>query len=78
MTCQQLVELVTDYLDGALNPATAHRFQAHLDACDGCVAHLEQMRLTLRLLGRIPVGSLDRQARDRLRDAFRTWSAFGA
>jgi anti-sigma factor RsiW len=77
MNCQQLVELVTDYLDGALEPTAARRFEAHLEACDGCVAYLDQMHQTLRLLGKIPARSLDRQARDRLLDAFRSWSAFG-
>ena len=77
MSCWRLVELVTDYFDGALDAEAARRFEAHLEDCEGCVAYLEQMRLMLRLLGEIPTGSLDRQARERLLDAFRTWSAAG-
>jgi anti-sigma factor RsiW len=50
MTCQQLVELVTDYFDGALTPAERDRFDAHLQVCPGCEYYLEQMRITMRLV----------------------------
>jgi anti-sigma factor RsiW len=50
LSCQELVELVTDYFDDALAPADRARFEAHLDDCAGCRAHLEQMRVTLRLV----------------------------
>jgi anti-sigma factor RsiW len=49
MTCQELVELVTDYFDGALDAATRAEFDAHLAVCPGCVTYLEQMRTTIRL-----------------------------
>ncbi len=49
MTCQQLVELVTDYFDGALPPADREAFDAHLAICPGCVTYVEQMRTTIRL-----------------------------
>jgi putative zinc finger protein len=49
MTCQQLVELVTDYFEHALSPAERDRFEAHLRVCPGCEYYLEQMRITLRL-----------------------------
>jgi anti-sigma factor RsiW len=49
LTCQQLVELVTDYFDGALSPAERDRFDAHLKVCPGCEYYLEQMRITMRL-----------------------------
>lgn len=52
MTCQELVELVTDYLEGALTEAERERFEAHLSGCPGCEHHVEQMRVTLRLVGR--------------------------
>jgi anti-sigma factor RsiW len=78
MNCQQLVEHVTDYLAGALDPDAARRFEAHLEACDGCVAHLEQMLLTLRLLGEIPTASPDGHVHDLLLDAFLSWAASGA
>ena len=77
MNCRQLVELVTDYLDGTLDPAAARRFDVHLSDCEGCVAYLAQMRLMLRMLGEIPTGSLDRGVCAGLLDAFRNWSRSG-
>jgi anti-sigma factor RsiW len=50
MTCQQLVELVTDYFEDALTPAERDRFDAHLQVCPGCVTYLEQVRTTMRLV----------------------------
>jgi len=50
MTCQQLVELVTDYFEGAMAPAERDRFEAHLKVCPGCEYYLEQMRTTMRLV----------------------------
>jgi anti-sigma factor RsiW len=47
MSCQELVELVTDYLEGALPPEDVARFEAHVAACPGCEAYLEQMRTTI-------------------------------
>lgn len=49
MTCQQLVELVTDYFDDALDAAHRHRFEAHLNVCPGCTHYIEQMRVALSL-----------------------------
>jgi anti-sigma factor RsiW len=48
--CQELVELVTDYLDGALPPELKDKFQTHLTGCDGCVEYLRQIGLTIRAL----------------------------
>jgi anti-sigma factor RsiW len=50
MSCQELVELVTDYLEGALEESERARFEAHLEECDGCRAYLAQMRTTVRLV----------------------------
>ena len=73
LACKELVELVTDYVEGRL-PATARaRFEAHLDSCGGCRTYLEQMRQTIRSLGRQPVELIDPTARDRLLAAFRDW-----
>ena len=73
MSCRELVELVTDYLEGALDPGAQQRFEAHLRICDGCVAYVEQMRTTGRILGRIPEESLPPDIRDRLLMVFRGW-----
>jgi anti-sigma factor RsiW len=73
MSCRELVELVTDYLEDALDPVTRQRFEQHLQVCDGCVAYVDQMRTTVRLLGEVPEESLSPEARDRLLAAFRGW-----
>ncbi|MBP1692587.1 MAG: anti-sigma factor, partial [Chloroflexi bacterium] len=53
MTCQQFVELVTDYLEGSLSPEDRARFEAHLAVCDGCEIYLEQIEETIRLTGKL-------------------------
>ncbi len=73
MTCRQLVRLVTEYLEGALAPADRRRFEQHLAGCEGCSAYLEQLRTTLRLLGRLDEESLAPEMRRRLFSAFRAW-----
>ena len=75
LSCQELVELVTDYLEGAL-PADEHvRFEEHLAPCDGCREYVEQMRTTIRLAGHISPASLSREAEEALLAAFRDWKA---
>ena len=77
MDCQDLVELVTDYLEGGLDPVTRARMEHHLAECDGCAAYLEQMRDTITMLGTLPSSGLDPQVQSRLLEAFRDWSAPG-
>jgi anti-sigma factor RsiW len=73
MTCQELVELVTEYLEGAL-PAREHqRFERHLRGCPWCTNYLEQMRITIRTLGRLEEESLPPEAKEALLAAFRDW-----
>ena len=74
LECIDLVELVTDYLEGALDQERREMVEAHLRTCDGCKVYLEQMRETREYLGRVPpaAGSdLPDQARRELLDAFR-------
>ncbi|MBI3966319.1 MAG: zf-HC2 domain-containing protein [Chloroflexi bacterium] len=73
MTCRELVELVTDYLEGALVPAERARFEMHLAHCRHCTAYLEQMRQTIRLTGRLRVDDIQPAAKAALLAAFRTW-----
>ncbi|MFB3738731.1 MAG: anti-sigma factor [Candidatus Velamenicoccus archaeovorus] len=73
LTCRELVELVTDYLEGALSPRDRDRFERHLAGCRDCRAHLAQMRRTLTTLGTIPEGSVPPHTRDVLLRAFRDW-----
>jgi len=73
VNCDEFVELVTAYLDGSLDQATAQRFVEHLAECDGCDRYLEQIRTTIGTLGHLPEQSLAPEARDRLLAAFRDW-----
>jgi anti-sigma factor RsiW len=73
LTCQEFVELVTAFLDGALEADTERRFVDHLAHCPGCDAYLDQFRQTIGTLGKLPPESLSGDARDRLLTAFRDW-----
>jgi anti-sigma factor RsiW len=75
LACIELVELVSDYLEGALDRRTRRRFEAHIAGCEHCTAYLEQMRETIRLTGRLREDSLDPHVRDELLAAFRDWKA---
>lgn len=77
MRCQELVEEVTAYLEGALPPAEQQRLEEHLAQCEACGMYLDQMRDTLRLLGRITVDDVSPQAERELRAAFRAWRESG-
>jgi anti-sigma factor RsiW len=78
MTCRQLVELVTDYLEGTLPAGARARVEAHLAGCDGCGAYFEQVRMTVRVLGHVAPEDLDPRVERSLLDAFRDWKAGGA
>lgn len=69
--CQEIVELVTDYLEGVLDPNMAAEVEAHLELCDGCDIYVEQMRATIRALGKVPVSTLSEAAQAELTRAFR-------
>ena len=73
LDCKDVVEVVTDYLEGTMEPAEAARFEVHLAECDGCTAYVEQMRETISALGRLPAESLSPEAERRLLMAFRDW-----
>ena len=73
MTCKELVELVTEYLEGTLSALDCARFEEHLAECPGCRTYLQQMRQTIRVLGRLPEESLSLDSREELLRAFRTW-----
>jgi anti-sigma factor RsiW len=69
--CQEIVELVTDYLEGVLDPDMTAEVEAHLELCDGCDIYVEQMRATMRALGKVPVDTLSETAQAELVRAFR-------
>lgn len=74
MDCNELVELVTAYLDGSLDLEARARFDLHLIECDGCANYLQQFRATIATVGKIPVEDLDPTFRNRLIEAFKDWS----
>ncbi len=73
MDCLSLVEMVTDYLEGALTEQERAAVDAHLADCDGCSGYLEQMRTTIRLTGMLTEEQIPPEARRPLLDAFRSW-----
>ena len=77
LVCQQVVELVTDYLEGALSRSQRRRFEAHLQGCEHCTEYLEQMRATIRLTGRLQAADLTPQMREEFTELYRRWRAEG-
>ncbi len=75
--CQQAVELVTDYLDGALSRRERRRFESHLRACPNCSAYLEQIKATIALSGSIEPDNLTPEAQDDLKELYRRWRTEG-
>jgi Putative zinc-finger len=73
VTCREVVELVTDYLEHALPPEEAELFEQHINFCDGCESYLDQMRTTVAAVGRITEEDVPPEARDKLLTAFREW-----
>ena len=73
LTCRELVELVTDYLEGALSAGERRRFELHLHSCVVCPRYVDQLRTTVRVLGRLREGDVTEPARAMLLAAFRTW-----
>jgi anti-sigma factor RsiW len=74
LTCVELVELVSDYLEGALTPAEQARFERHIDACSDCTHYLEEMRVTIALAGKLEEDDLSDAAKADLLAAFRAWA----
>jgi anti-sigma factor RsiW len=75
LDCKDLVELTTDYFEGALSAAETERLEAHLTECDGCTEFLRQMRATQNALGKVEAAALPPAGRERLLSAFRAWKA---
>ena len=75
LSCRELVELVTDYLEGALSAEERARFEEHIRPCGGCRTYLEQMRATIELTGRLSPSALTAEAEAALLAAFRNWKA---
>jgi anti-sigma factor RsiW len=73
ISCQELVELVTDYLEGALEPADLRRFEEHLAGCGKCTEYLAQLQATIRVTGTLTPDDLSPEAERELLEVFRSW-----
>jgi hypothetical protein len=71
LTCQEFVELVTEYFEGTLDEETRVRFDQHRALCAGCETYLQQMQETVSKLGEIPVETLSDEMESLLLSAFR-------
>ncbi len=78
LTCQEFVEIVTEYLEGTLPPPEQLRFERHLGICPGCHTYLKQIRQTIETLGTLTEESIPPRARQELLDAFRDWKKTGS
>ena len=75
MTCIELVELVTDYLEGSMPSGQRAHFDEHIAGCEGCTTYLEQFRITIRLTRMLTEEQIAPDARAALLEAFRDWRA---
>ena len=75
LTCKELVELITGYLEGSLHGRRRRRFESHLAACDGCTRYLAQMATTIRATGRLTEEQVTDEQKTVLLAAFRDWAS---
>lgn len=77
LSCQELIELVTDYIEGALSPEESARFERHVNSCSDCSAYLAQMRRTIEIVGMLEESDIPADARAQLLRIFRAWKRNG-
>lgn len=75
LSCKQITELVTDYLEGRMTLADRMRFQMHLGMCTHCRAYLRQMKTVIATLGHLPDEPMPDEVRDEMRKRFADWHA---
>lgn len=73
LACKELVELITDYLEGALAEHDRVRLEDHLALCDGCTSFLRQMRMTIELTGMLTEDEIPAEGKQELLGVFRAW-----
>ena len=73
LACIELVEVITDYLEGAMPARKRRLLEQHLTACDGCTAYVEQMRRTIETTGRLRQEDVPPELEERLLLAFESW-----
>lgn len=77
LTCREVIDLLTDYVENALPAQERRRVEAHLAICDGCTTYLEQVRETIRLTGTLTEEQIPDEEKRRLLAAFRDWTRPG-
>ena len=75
MKCIEVVELMTDYLEGALSPRERERFEEHIAGCDGCRAYLSQLRVAQRVMNGLAAETIPVRIQEELVAAFRNWKS---
>jgi anti-sigma factor RsiW len=73
ITCQELTEVLTDYLEGVMPAEDRARFEAHVAICDGCATYVEQMRQVIATVHELRPDEVEATAPDDLLAAFRAW-----
>jgi predicted anti-sigma-YlaC factor YlaD len=73
-TCSQVVELATEYVEGAMTPSQMTRFEMHLNFCDGCYTFVDQIRATAAMAGRLTEEQIPEETKAKLLAAFRDWT----
>ena len=73
MSCRELVEDITDYVEDAMPEDERRRFDEHLDLCPACRVYIDQMRTTIRAVGTLREEMLSRETRESLLATFRGW-----
>jgi anti-sigma factor RsiW len=75
LSCQELVELVTNYFEGVLAPGERNSFEHHIEGCTGCHEYVQQMRKTIEISGQLTPADLSPEAEEKLLAAFRDWKS---
>jgi len=73
LSCQEVVELVTDYLERSLPAEEAALFEQHINFCDGCIWYVDQLRTTVAAVGEVREEDLSPDVKDRLMGVFHEW-----
>lgn len=73
LSCRELVEVITDYFDGAMSEDQRARLERHLGECSGCQAVVSQFRTTIEVTGRLTEDQVSEEQREAMRDVFRRW-----